>query len=133
MRSPDRFVVFNVGQYGKRARCSRRVYTSYGDAAKATLHCSRQSKRKGVASTTSKPCLLLHGLPGTEKLVGSCFKGKCGPPQPRDRTLLTSCGEEKRERRGLIAQRAKALAPSKASKSGVVMSGLGRKRRKGRR
>jgi hypothetical protein len=133
-RSPDRFIVVSPGKYARFQSCERRVLTSYGDAAKATLRCSKQSKTKGTASVTSKPCFLLHGLPGAEKLVGRCFKGKCGKPEDGDRLLATRCGSSKKARRDLIKSRVSVrstphfTSESKASKSGVVMSGLrGRK------
>lgn len=134
MRSPDRFIVFNVGAthatkrgYGDAEPCSRRVFTSYGDAAKATLRCSRQGKKKGVASVTGKPCLLLHGMPGSETLVGRCLKGKCSQPEPGDRRLMERCKLDKKKAKGarreliarLHADRARGIGPSKASKSGV--------------
>ena len=141
MRSPDRFIVFNVGAtkarkrgYGDTEACSRRVFTSYGDAAKAALRCSRQGKQAGAAYVTSKPCLLLHGMPGSEAIVGRCFKGKCGPPEKGDQRALDVCRlnkkntaaflkardarDEAREKR-IDADRARGIAPSKAAKSGV--------------
>lgn len=124
-RAPDRFIVVSTGPYARFQPCERRVLTSYGDAAKATLRCSRQSKKKGVASVKSAPCFLMHGPPGAEKLVGRCFKGKCGKPEEGDRALISRCGASKKARRGLIAERAKAggrarpMGPSKASKSGI--------------
>jgi hypothetical protein len=98
MRSPDRFIVFNVGTiktrvrgYGKAEACSRRTFTSYGDAAKAAWRCSKQGKVAGVPNTPSEPCFLLHGLPGSEKLVGRCFKGKCSKPEPGDTLMMAKC------------------------------------------
>jgi|WetSurMetagenome_2_1015567.scaffolds.fasta_scaffold245573_2 hypothetical protein len=136
MRPVDRFVVFNVGAtkavergYGKTPSCSRRTFTSYGDAAKATLRCSRQGKLKGASSTASEPCFLLHGMPGSEKLVGRCFKGKCGRPEDGDRAKMDRCKLDKKQRaakrketireRVIAADRARGMSPSKASKSGV--------------
>jgi hypothetical protein len=119
MRSPDRFVVVNLGPYGSRPSCTRRVYTSYGDAAKATLKCSRNRAKE--------PCILLQGYAGSEKVVGRCVDRKCGRPDPGDQNKVSRCRLDKKkakgDRRALIARlhadRARGMGPSKASKTGV--------------
>ena len=143
MRSVDRFVVFNVGAtraskrgYGNTEACKRRTFTSYGDAANAALYCSKQTKQAGVASVESKPCLLLHGMPGSEKIVGRCFKGKCGKPvegAAGDAWLLKSCKLDKaakkaarrtaiketveaRSRRTIVTERARGLGRARKSR-----------------
>ncbi|MGH7176829.1 MAG: hypothetical protein ACREJC_05555, partial [Tepidisphaeraceae bacterium] len=117
-------IVVSTGPYARVKACERRTLTSYGDAAKATLRCSKQSKKKGVASLKSAPCFLLHGMPGSERLVGRCLQGKCGKPKEGDNALITRCRTGKKARRALIAERAHAdrnrgIGPSKASRSGV--------------
>lgn len=158
MRSPDRFVVFNVGNiktrvrgYGKAEACSRRAFTSYGDAAKATWRCSKQGKVAGVANTASEPCFLLHGwTPASEKLVGRCFKGKCGRPESGDALMMAKCkltkaafkkarGEMIMERSMKYASRDRGIGPG-PGKSAVKIGAkydpetktLGRPRRKRR-
>lgn len=117
---PDRFIVFTVGGTKERQPCTKRTFTSYGDAAKATLKCSRSRR-----NVSNKPCLLLMGWPGTEKLVGRCVKGKCGPPKPGDKYLIDHCGGAKKSRRELIKERVKmrshvpSTGASKASRSGM--------------
>jgi hypothetical protein len=123
--SPDRWVVFSpegvFDRYGNQVKdaCAKTTYTSYGDAAKAALRCSRSKQ-------VTKPCLLLGGWSsGAQRLIGRCFKGKCSKPKEDDAGLLDKCKVDKKARGTLIDQRVKVresrssgpLAPSKASKS----------------
>lgn len=118
--SPDRWTVFTVGGTATSQPCSRRTYTSYGDAAKAALRCSKGSRN-------NKPCLLLAGYSsGTPRVIGRCYKGRCGKPKEGDSHLISKCGTGKKLRRSLIAarhrewaDRARMVAPSQASKSGM--------------
>lgn len=98
MRAPDRYIVFNVGPYSRWKSCQRRVLTSYGDAAKSTQRCSR--------GRANKPCFLLQGHPGAEKLIGRCVNNKCGRPKEGDQAIIDRCKLEKKSRRDLIASRA---------------------------
>lgn len=92
----DRFVVFSMAGIGtakkeRRPPCSRAVYTSYDDAAKATVNCARSPR-----NPTHKPCFLEMGLPGMEKLVGRCqvkgLKVVCEPPRvPDDAKQIIGC------------------------------------------
>lgn len=116
--APDRWTVFSVEGHSRKPPCSRATYTSYGDAAKAALRCSKK---------TRKPCLLLAGwASGTPRVIGRCRKGKCGRPKESDRYLIQHCGTAKKSRRAMIAtrvrehaDRARGIGPSKAAKTGV--------------
>lgn len=86
----DRYVVFTSSGTDRRAPCSKTTYTSYGDAAKATLRCAQK------ATNTKTPCLLLMGLPGAERIVGRCAKdgrrgARCGRPKTDDAALIKNC------------------------------------------
>jgi len=61
-----RFVV--VGKSGK----AKRVYTNVVDAMTVAKRCSRNKE--------GKPCKVLHGLPGTERLIATCQLKKCSTP-----------------------------------------------------
>lgn len=100
-RAPDRYIVVNMGPHGKVAPCRRRIFTSYGDAAKVTLRCSRSRQ------AADKPCFLMQGWPGAEKLVGRCDNGKCGRPKDGDQSAINRCGLNKKARHEMIAARAK--------------------------
>jgi hypothetical protein len=58
-----RFVV--VGKSGK----TKRVYTNVVDALSVARRCSKNAE--------NKPCKVLHGLPGTEKLIATCEQRRC--------------------------------------------------------
>ena len=119
--SPDRFVVINLKPHGKAKACRKRVFTSYGDAAKVTMRCSRSAE----AVAAKAPCFLLQGWAGAETIVGRCVSGKCGKPREGDHRLIEKCEPEyvtKARRRRLIAERATVphhTTKSKASKSGI--------------
>lgn len=124
MRAPDRYVVANMGPHGRVKACRKRVYTSYGDAARVTQRCSRSRQAEG------KPCFLLQGMPGNEKIVGRCDAGKCGRPKDGDQLVINRCVPDyvaKKSRRDLIKTRSKLpesarmhhTGASQASKSGV--------------
>jgi len=108
---------------------SRAQQKAAGTALSAKRGETPQSKLKGASSTASEPCFLLHGMPGSEKLVGRCFKGKCGRPEDGDRAKMDRCKLDKKQRaakrketireRVIAADRARGMSPSKASKSGV--------------
>jgi hypothetical protein len=123
--SPDRWVVFSpegvFDKYGNQVKdaCAKTTYTSYGDAAKAALRCSRSNR-------VTEPCLLLGGWSsGAQRLIGRCFKGRCSKPKEGDAGLLDKCKTRKKVRKSLIAQRVAIrqsrssgpLAPSKATPS----------------
>jgi hypothetical protein len=148
--APDRWVVFAPeGVFDRRGKqvkpaCSKTTYTSYGDAAKATLRCSRYEHAK-------EPCLLMSGWSsGSDHPVGRCRKGRCSKPKAEDLKLIATCKLSKKDRKALLKKMTQAdktqiairnirtgksagsLTPSQAAKSGVVMSGArgkGRKRR----
>jgi hypothetical protein len=105
-RAPDRYVVVNTAPHGRIKSCHKRVFTSYGDAARVTQRCSRTE----AAAAKKAPCFLLQGWPGAERIVGRCVKGICGKPKDTDRKLIADCIPEfttKKARRELIAARAK--------------------------
>jgi hypothetical protein len=134
--SPDRWTVFNVGGTSTGQPCSRKTYTSYGDAAKSALRCSKNARN-------NRPCLLLAGWSsGPQRVIGRCYKGRCSEPKEGDKHLVAKCGTGKKLRRSLIAARARArnMGPSQASKSGMrygkeadavrAEAGLGRRKRR---
>lgn len=100
----ERFTVVCMGESADKAGhvyspCSRRTYTSYDDAV-------RVAQRRSHSRSTDKPCFVLHGLPGVEKLTDRCFKYRCRPPKAGDLEALQRCGISKKQRKTLIAARA---------------------------
>lgn len=61
-RNPERWVV--VGRSG-----GKRVYTDFDDALAVAKRCSR--------NRAGKPCKLMHGFVGSEKVVAVCLANRC--------------------------------------------------------
>jgi hypothetical protein len=119
MRTQDRYVVVKPSKDGT---CQRRTYTDFFDAAVITKRCSRNRAKK--------PCFLLQGPIGAEKLIGKCAATRCTKQlTATDNVDLQACRtgvSKKKARKALIAAQVKKrrltphhLTTSKASKSGV--------------